>query len=181
MVTTTVIGRKLNWVSVVSLARLVKPSMVMLAVLAAGCVSSGQVVPPDRPTGATPYVAVQKQLPQDENRIYLLAALPGHIVIAENCVLFKRLDGEIVLPVFEHGVVAGRDRHGAWIYDPFLEQYFRHSTKVIAGGGGSGETIAQMERRRVLPKAVPGRCRSAVTQDTALFLNPGLKAVDFDE
>lgn len=181
MVTATTIGQKFSWVGLVSSARFVKPSMALLAGFAAGCASSGQVVPAGRPTGAAPYVAVQKQLPQDENRIYLLAALPGHVVIAENCVLFERLDGEIVLPVFEHGVVAGRDRHGAWIYDPFSEQYFRHSTKVIAGGGGSGETIAQMERRRVLQKAVPGRCKSAVTQDTALVLNPGLNAVDFDE
>ena len=181
MVTTTAIGRKFSWVGLVSPARFVKPSIVLLAGLSAGCMSSGQVVPAGRPTGAAPYVAVQKQLPQGENRIYLLAALPGRVVIAEDCVLFERLDGEIVLPVFEHGVVAGRDRHGAWIYDPFSEQYFRHRTKVIAGGGGSGETITQMERRRVLQKAVPGRCKSAVTQDTALVLNPGLNAVDFDE
>ena len=84
-----------------------------------------------------------------------------------------RMFNRIVLPVFEHGVVAGRDRHGAWIYDPYSEQYFRHSTKVIAGGGGSGETIAQMERRRVLQKAVPERCKSATTQDTALVLKRG--------
>ena len=181
MVTATAIARKSSWVSVVSPARFVKPSIVLLGGLAAGCASSGQVVPASQSTGAAPYVAVQKKLPQDENRIYLLAALPGRVVIAGDCVLFERLDGEIVLPVFEHGVAAGRDQHGAWIYDPFSEQYFRHRSKVVAGGGGSVETVAQMERRRVLQKAVPGRCRSAVTQDTALVLNPGLNAVDFDE
>ncbi|HCS17639.1 MAG TPA: hypothetical protein DIW45_07550, partial [Erythrobacter sp.] len=92
-----------------------KTSIVMLAGVAVGCTSSGQLVPAGQPIGRAPYVAVQKQLTKDENRIYLLAALPGRIVIVENCVLFERLDGAVVLPVFEYGVVAGRDRYGAWV------------------------------------------------------------------
>jgi len=158
-----------------------KTSIVMLAGVAVGCTSSGQLVPAGQPIGRAPYVAVQKQLTKDENRIYLLAALPGRIVIVENCVLFERLDGAVVLPVFEYGVVAGRDRYGAWVYDPFSEEYFRDRTKVFAGGGGSGETTAELRKRNVLQRAVPERCSSAITDNVVLTLNPGLNAVDFDE
>ncbi len=114
-------------------------------------------------------------------RRYLLAELPGRVVIVEDCVLFERLDGAVVLPVFEYWVDAGRDRHGAWVYDPFTEQYFRDRTKVLAGGGGSGETIAELGNRYVLQRAVPERCSSAITANVVLTLNPGLNAVDFDE
>ena len=114
-------------------------------------------------------------------RRYLLAELPGRVVIVEDCVLFERLDGAVVLPVFEYWVDAGRDRHGAWVYDPFTEQYFRDRTKVLAEGGGSGATIAELGNRYVLQRAVPERCSSAITANVVLTWNPGLNAVDFDE
>ena len=161
--------------------RFAKTSIVLLAGIAAGCTTSMQVVPAGQPIGKAPYIAVQKQLPKDENRIYLLAALPGRIVIVEDCVLFERLGGAVVLPVFEYGVVAGRDRHGAWVYDPFTEEYFRDRTKVFAGGGGSGETITELRNRNVLQRAVPERCSSATSDNEVLTLNPGLNAADFDE
>ena len=145
--------------------------------IAAGCVSIGQSNYAGVSVGRAPYVAVQKPLPEGEDRIYLLAAIPGRVTIVRDCVLFERFDGTVVLPVFENGIVAGRDRHGSWVYDPFSDQYFRDRMEVIAGGGGSGETIAQLKRRHVLHKAVPERCKSAVTQDTVLFVNPGLETV----
>lgn len=161
--------------------RFEKLCVVLLAGISASCTSTGQTDPAGTAVGSTPYIAVQKQVPADENRILLLAALPGRVVIIDDCVLFERLDGAVVLPVFDYGVITGRDRHGAWVYDPVSEQYFRHRTKVFAGGGGSGETIAALQRRNVLQRAVPQRCSSAVPDKLALTLNPGLNAADFDE
>ena len=155
--------------------------IAFLSGIATSCVSSGHMNSAGHSVGRAPFVAVQKPAPKGEDRIYLLAAIPGRVTIVQDCVLFERFDGTVVLPVFENGIVAGRDRHGWWVYDPFSDQYFRDRTEVIAGGGGSGETIAQLKRRYVLQKAVPERCKSAVTQDTVLFVNPGLKAIGSNE
>lgn len=152
-----------------------------LACCLPGCASTPQVAPASPSPRTSPYIAVQKPVPDNQNRIYLLAGIPGRIVIAQQCVLFERLDGSIVLPVFEHGVVAGQDQRGSWIYDPYSKRYFRHRARVAAGGGGSGETIAGLEERNVLQHPVPKRCVSAVTKDVALMLNPGLKKANVDE
>ncbi len=152
----------------------------LMAGFLASCALDKPAIQAGSPVGSVPYVAVQKAVPDGENRIYLTAALPGRIMMTDDCVLFERLDGEIVLPVFENGVATGRDNNGAWLYDPVSEQYFRHQTKIIAGGGGGGETISELYRRNVLQHTVPDRCTSALTEDAALMFNPGLNAVDRD-
>lgn len=122
-----------------------------------------------------PYLAVQKPVPEGEDRIYLLAAIPGRIVIRNDCVLFERMDAAIVLPVFESGMRVGIDERGAWLFDPVSKAYFRDGSRVAAGGGGS-ETIEHIDRRNILARPVPARCVASLSADVALVLNPGIEA-----
>ncbi|MEH6759226.1 MAG: hypothetical protein V7676_17215 [Parasphingorhabdus sp.] len=126
----------------------------------------------------SPYLAVLKPVPTGQSRIYLLAGIPGKIIIANNCVLFERLDRNIVLPVFEVGMTGGVDEKGAWLFDPVSNEYFRDKARVYGGGGGSGETIAELSARHVLQHRVPQRCSNALDIDTVVILNPGLKPAE---
>ena len=155
-------------------------SLALVLCLAA-CAADSRARPPGPSITRAPFIAVQKPMPRDPNRILVLAALPGRVVIKNDCVLFERLHGQLVLPVFEHGVVAGRDRRGAWVFYPVSGEYFRNRTKVYAGGGGSGVTVHELARRNVLQAAIPKRCAAALTSDDVLFVDPGLHHVDFDE
>ncbi|KLE35204.1 hypothetical protein [Aurantiacibacter luteus] len=102
-------------------------------------------------------------------------------MVRNDCVLFARLNGSVVLPVFEDGVVTGRDARGPWLYDPASEEYFRDGTKVRVGGGGPGESIAALSARVSLAQPVPARCLDGMTQDETHVLNPGIRYWNFDE
>ncbi|MWV29203.1 hypothetical protein [Aurantiacibacter rhizosphaerae] len=122
-----------------------------------------------------PYAAVMKPVPEGESRIYLLAAIPGTLVFEDDCVLLRRMDGMLVLPVFEAGTTAGADSTGAWLHDPVSGETFRHRARINGGGGSAGETVSQLERRNVLQQRVPTRCREAMQADAVVILNPGLE------
>lgn len=156
-------------------------SIISIVFSALSLTACATVQIPGEPKGSPLYAAVQLPLAPDDNRIYLLAALPGRIVFRNDCVLFERLDRKLVLPIFEAGVIAGRDAHGGWLYDPVSQEFFRNGTKVYAGGGGSPDTVRQALRTLRLQRAIPARCREAVDDDAALILNPGLHQGNFDE
>ena len=126
---------------------------------------------------AVPYLAVRELVPERQNRIYLTAQIPGRVVISDDCVLFERTDGKIVLPVFEAGTQVGADHEGAYVYDPVSRVYLRDGTRVVAGGGGSDETVGAYVRRAGLQRSVPLRCVTALDVDSALALNPGIEPV----
>ena len=151
-----------------------------LALLSA-CAGTGMPSPAGPSVGTAPYAAVQNPLPADDNRIYLAGASAGRITIRDDCILFERLNGDVVLPVFEHGVTAGRDARGGWLYDPESGQYFRDGTKVRVGGGGEGESVAALSARLSLAQPVPARCSAALTRDVTHVMNPGIIYWDFDE
>lgn len=106
-------------------------SIVSKVLSALSLTACATVQTPGEPQGSPPYAAVQMPLPLDDNRIYLLAALPGRIVLRNDCVLFERLDRKLVLPIFEAGVMTGRDAHGGWLCDPVSQEFFRNGTKVM--------------------------------------------------
>lgn len=151
---------------------LVFPLFSLLPWLAAGCVTRDPAPALARPEA--PYLAVQKPVPPGQDRIYLLASIPGRILIRNDCVLFERMDGAVVLPVFESGTGAGTDRRGAWVFDPYSSAHSRDGSRVAAGGGG-GETIEDLRRRNILAKPIPRRCLESLSVQSAIVLNPGIE------
>ena len=125
--------------------------------------------------GEPPYIARMKPVPEGQSRIYLLANIPARLTIRNDCVLFTALDGKLVLPVFERTVTAGRDGEGPWIHDAISDARFRDGDRIDAGGGSSGEGVADLRKRRVLIDHVPERCINAMTRDAAPVINPGMQ------